>query len=173
MQVSPKDEKTKRLPKICIVIYILTLISALLYFAFTKSTSFADWFNTTVSAKGRQLMAALTAWLPFSLAELLILLIPLLALLLILVAVRHYCASRHDAWVFLGILMSSLCVIGILFVWLFAPGYYATTLDKKLNLQREKSSAQELYQTAELLSDELSALRDEITFLPSGASLMP
>ena len=51
-------------------------------------------------------------------------------------------------------------------MWNFAPGYYGTTLDKKLDLERKKSSADDLYQTAELLRQEIASLEEEIVFLP-------
>jgi hypothetical protein len=64
-------------------------------------------------------------------------------------------------------------MIGVLFVWNFAAGYYGTTLDEKLELKREKRSAEELYNTANALSVTLNELTKEITFLPDGTSLMP
>ena len=63
----------KRLPRVCLVIYALAAISLLLYLCFTKSTKLADWFNQNVSHHPRRVLALLSAWLPFSLAELLIL----------------------------------------------------------------------------------------------------
>ena len=164
---------SKKLPLISIVIYILTLISAILYFAFTQSPAFADWFNSNISNIGRRLMAWISCWFPFSGAELLFFLIIPIIVLLSVIGWKHFCNSNRDALTYVGILLSGLCVVGILFVWNFAAGYYASTLDKKLGLEREKSSANDLYQTAELLADELRELSPAITFLPSGESVMP
>lgn len=164
---------SKKLPRFCIAVYILTLVSAGLYFAFTKSAAFADWFNRTVSPIGRRIFAWITCWFPFSFAELLIVLIPLFFVLLIVIGYKHFCDSNRSALVYAGMLLSGVCIIGIIFVWNFAAGYYGSTLDQKLNLKREKSSAEELYQTAELLSEELAALSEEIIFLEDGTSLMP
>ena len=163
----------RRLPPLCIGIYLLAAVSALLYFLFTRYPRFADWFNLHVSRFGRRLLAWQTNALPFSTAELLLLLIPLFLVLLIVLAARHYTATRRDALIYVGMLISGVLVIAILFVWNFAPGYYGTTLDRKLGLDREKVSGEELYLTAELLSEELHELSEEITFLPSGHSLMP
>lgn len=173
MTEHPTPTARKRLPRACIAIYVLTAISAGLYFAFTKSPEFADWFNQSISAWGRRALAALTSWLPFSLAELLLLSVPLWLVLLIVIGARHYCNSNRDALVYVGILLSIICIVGIIFVWNFAAGYYGTTLDKKLELSREKCSAEELYQTAELLRQEMDALEDEIIFLADGTSMMP
>lgn len=163
----------KKLPRACIAIYICTAISALLYVIFTKNAAFSDWFNLHVSTWGRRALATLTDWLPFSLAEALLLLIPVLLVVLVVIGAKHYCDSNRSALVYVGILCSGVCVVGILFVWNFAAGYYGTTLDQKLELERKKSSAEDLYQTAELLSEELTELSREIVFLPDGTSLMP
>ncbi len=173
MTHSSPTKKNKRLPRTCIAIYILTAISAGLYVAFTANAAFADWFNRNISTYGRRLLALLSAWLPFSLAEALICLLPLLAVVLIVVGYRHFCNTNRDMFVYIGILFSIVCAVGILFVWNFAAGYYGSTLDQKLGLAREKSSADDLYQTAELLRAELDALEDEIVFLEDGTSLMP
>lgn len=163
----------KKLPIVCWGIYALTAVSAILYVLFTQLPSFADWFNRHVSSIGRMLLAYLTNLLPFSLTELLLLLIPLWIVLLVVIAYRHYTDRAHDTLVYVGILFSGICVVAILFVWNFAAGYFGTTLDQKLSLYRQKVSAEELYQTAERLSEELRTLTDEIVFAPDGASVMP
>lgn len=173
MTSKPLTQKRKRLPRVCIAIYILTAVSALLYLAFRMNTEFSDWFNATVSTHGRRLLAALTSWLPFSLAEALFCLIPFFLVLLIAIGYRHYCNTTREMLSYIGILMSGVCVVGIIFVWNFAAGYSGSTLDQKLGLSRDKSSADDLYRTAELLRAELDALENEIIFLEDGSSLMP
>ncbi len=173
MTHQPSQDKIKKLPRVCIPIYILAAVSVILYILFTKSKAFADWFNLNISTWGRRLMAYLSCWIPFSLAEALLLLIPILLILLIAVGCKKYCDSNRSTWVYVGILLSLLSVIGIIFVWNFAAGYYGSTLDQKLELDRQKSSAKELYATAEMLSAEINELSDEIVFLEDGTSLMP
>ncbi len=171
--MSLSTPKNKRLPLLCKIIYAITFLSLCLYFVFTLHADFADWFNQTISPIGRQALAFLSNAIPFSLAEMLILLIPLWLVLLITIAYRHYCDSWKSALTYLGILLSAACIVFNVFVWNFAPGYYGKTLDQKLDLNREKISAQELFETAEMLADELRLLTPEITFLEDGASLMP
>lgn len=165
--------RKRKLPLICKIIYVLTLISAALYITFALSADFADWFNRTVSPIGRATLAYLTNWLPFSIGEMLILLIPFLLIALITLAYRRYSDTWRDAFVYMGTLFSAICVIFILFVWNFAAGYYAPSLDQKLELDRTEVSAEELGETAAHLADEITALHEEITFLSSGESLMP
>lgn len=168
-----KTTEKKRLPLACKIIYLLTLLSAGLYFLFMQSPPLAEWFNRYISQFLRMVFATQTAWIPFSLAEMLILLIPFFIGLMLVIGIRYYCGSNRSLLVYLGILFSILCVIGILFVWLFAPGYYNVPLDQKLELERTKSSAEDLYDTAELLADEIKTLENEIIFLENGRSLMP
>ena len=162
MTSHPQD--VKKLPLICKLLYLIAGISALLYLAFTQSPSFADWFNSRVSFLCRRLLSYLTVWIPFSLAEWLLILIPVFMVTLIVIAKRSYCDSWRSVGVYLGKLSSVLCVIWILFSWNFAPGYYGTTLDQKLSLKREKSSAEDLYRTAEVLRADLEELSKEIVF---------
>ena len=163
----------KKLPLLCTIIYVLTLISALIYVVFTQNPNFSDFFNQNVSTWGRRLLAAITSWLPFSFAELMLCLFPLFMIVLIIIGARRFCDTNHDALVYVGILFSGLCVCWIIFVWNFAAGYYGLSLDQKLNLKREKSSAEDLYQTAQILADELDEVAKEILFLEDGSSMMP
>lgn len=171
--MNTESKTPKKLPRLCLGIYILGGISLILYIAFRLSTPFADLFNRTVGAFCRRLMAYLTVWLPISFAELLLLSLPILLVILIVIAYRHYCDSRRSALVFLGILLSILVSVAILFVWTFAAGYFGTSLSDKLELEREKVSREELSATAAILSDELNTLAKEISFEESGSSTMP
>ena len=167
------SQNKKRLPLICWVIFVLAAVSAGLYIAFRCSPSFADFFNSHISTAVRRGLSHLSVLFPFSVAELLICLLPILLISLIVIAYRRYCDNWHNALVYLGKLLSVIAVIGILFVWSFAPGYFGSTLDKKLGLERKKVSREELIHTATVLAEELNALADEIVFLADGTSLMP
>ena len=171
MVVNVKKKPT--LPFVCRVLLVIAGVSAVVYVGFLLNADFAEWFNRTVSPVFRFLLAKLTLVLPFSLAELCLLLLPPLVILLIVIAYRHYCDSWRHVLVFLGILASGICTVFIAFVWTFAAGYYGHTLDEKLDLEREKVDTDALYDTALLLSDAVRDLNDELLFLPDGSSLMP
>ena len=168
-----KTNKKTRLPIACIVIFALTVISAGLYIAFRVNVPFADAFNRTVSSFGRMFMAKLTGWIPFSVAEMLLLLSPVILITVIVIGAKRHCATSREMWIYIACIVSVVCMVFNLFVWNFAPGYNALSLDKKLELERKPVSAQELLHTADLLLEELIALEEEILFLPSGASRMP
>ncbi|MBQ5833576.1 MAG: DUF3810 domain-containing protein [Clostridia bacterium] len=168
-----KSNTPKKLPRVCLGIYLLGALSLILYLAFRLCVPFADFFNGTVGAFCRRLMAYLTVWIPFSFAELLLLSLPILLILLIVLAYRRYCDSRRSVLVFLGILLSLLLSVAILFVWTFAAGYFGTPLAEKLELERKKVSKEELSKTASILADDLNTLSDAISFSDSGSSTMP
>lgn len=168
------NRKQPRLPLACKVIYLLFAICLLLYLFFTINAQFADQFNAHVSLWGRRLLSYLTVWIPFSLAECLLLSLPILLAALIVIAVKRYSHSWRAAGVYIGKLAAVLCSIGILFVLCFAPGYYGTTLDKKLGLERRAVSAAELTATATWLAEELATVSQDLTFTSaSSSSVMP
>ena len=171
--MSNPNATPRRLPLASKIIFAFTALSGALYLSFVLFPAFADFFNGNVSPLFRFLLAKLTGWLPFSLAEMAILLIPAAVVLLVVIAYRHYCGSWKNTFVYLGILLSAACIVLNLFVWTFAAGYHGRTLDEKIGLERKPVSAAELEKTAEILAGELNALSEEISYLPSGASVMP
>lgn len=169
----PVDPKYERLPRICLVTYGVALFSLVIYIIACLSPAFADFFNQNVSSVLRSLFNLLTAWIPFSLGEACVwLLIPALVFSLIL-AVRHYCDTWKSALVFLGMLVSVLSVLFSLFVLNFATGYRGRGLDEKLGLDRQSVSADELYETAELLREHINRETESILYTEEGFSHMP
>ena len=169
-------EPNNKQPKIsvfCKVLYGLAAVCFVLYFLFVRIPAFADWFNRHISNIGRQILSFLTVWLPFSVAELFLWFSPVL-LFLIIYRIHHiFSKSAKATGVFFGRLGAAICLIAILFVLCFAPGYYGTTLDRKLGLERKPVSAEELYQTALLLSEKINALAPEFDALDSGSTILP
>ncbi len=169
----PVDPKYERLPRICLVTYGVAFISLIIYIIAGVSPAFADFFNQNVSSVLRSLFNLLTAWIPFSLGEACVwLLIPALVISLIL-AIRRYCDTWKSALVFLGMLFSVLSVLFSLFVLNFATGYRGTGLDEKLGLDRQAVSADELYDTAELLREHINRETENILYTEGGFSHMP
>ena len=123
---------------------------------------------------GRRVLSYLTVWIPFSLAEGLLIALPVLVVALIVVAAKKYSHSWRAAGVYAGRLLSVLCAVGILFVLCFAPGYSGTTLDHKLGLDRKPVSAGELESTARWLTGELASVSQNLIFTSAeSSSVMP
>ena len=163
----------KRLPRACVVLFILAGISLLIYAAAMLWTPFADFFSRYPGALIRGLLAHLTSWIPFSLAEAMLLLLPVALFFLIRTAVKHYSDSWHDTFVYMGILLSVASLLITLLFCGFGTGYYGSTLDQKLGLDRQEVSAEELKYTAEILSDAVSEQAEQVLFRQQSFSVMP
>ena len=168
-----KEIKKPRLPIACTVIFALTAITVGLYIAFRVNTNFADAFNRTVSPVGRMIMATLTGWIPFSFAEMLLLLSPVILVTVIAIGAKHHCETARQMWIYVACIFCVVCMVFNVFVWNFAPGYNAYSLDQKLELERKPVSADELAATADILLEELKILEKDILFTETGASRMP
>ncbi|MBQ9150782.1 MAG: DUF3810 domain-containing protein [Clostridia bacterium] len=169
----PVDPKYERLPVVCWVLYGLAAVCVVLYMIMMNSVAFADWFNGTVSAFLRTAFAALTSWIPFSVGELVIWMIPLTLFLVLRHAIRRRCDTWRTALVYVGILMSVVVTLFSVLVLNFAAGYRGSTLDEKLELDREKVSAEELYDTAVILIEAINRETAEIEFYKDDFSIMP
>ena len=155
-----------------VVIFFLTLVSLVLFIIVNCSTSFADFFNYYMTAPFRAFITTMTSWIPFSLAEMAIISIPLWATVLIVYAIKESKKGTKSAVKYLCGIISALCVIFMTFVWTYSSGYHTTTIDKKLEIDREKISATELYETANWLTDNINALAPKILYGEDGASIM-
>ncbi len=169
----PVDPKYERLPLFSYILYGLAGVSLVLYIVMMNSVAFADWFNTTISAGLRTLFAALTSWIPFSVGEAVIWLSPLLLFLVLRHAIRRRCDTWRTAAVYVGILLSVVATLFSVFVLNFAAGYRASPLDEKLELDRRKVSAEELYDTTVILIDCINRETAEVGFSEGGFSAMP
>lgn len=167
------EAKYERMPRVCLFLYGLAAVSLILYILMMNSVPFADGFNATVGAFMRSALALLTSWIPFSLGEAVILLLPLALFLVLRHAVRHYCGSWRAAAVYVGILLSVAVTLFSSFTFTFAAGYRGTTLDRKLELERTPVSARELYDTAVILIDNINRETAEVEFEKDGFSVMP
>ena len=161
-------------PKICIVFYIVALIALILHIGACCSESFADFLIKYPCAAIRFINAKITGWIPFSFAEMIIILIPLIFITLIVVGV--VVSKKGTNRQYIGLMASLLAAISFLyssFVLTLAPGYKGSTLDEKLDLAADSVTAEELYDTASYLTDKINELVDKINFDPDGFSVMP
>ncbi|MBR2612419.1 MAG: DUF3810 domain-containing protein [Clostridia bacterium] len=155
-----------------LVSLVLFLISALCLLLFVLSPTVADVINDTVAQAVRLALAKITSLLPFSLAELLICLSPVLVTLLIILYVRRVHTRSGARRFFLNIL-AVILLVASLYVFTIGAGYHTTRLDDKMGLVREKIEKEELLAVAEHLHEALLSDLDEITFAENGASQMP
>ncbi len=171
-------EKTMLLLKkhvsiVAICCLAFSVLTAILYTFAVAFPSFADFFQNSVAKFLRFLFAKLSNIFPFSLAELLLLLVPMalivvIAYFIVLIS-RYHTRAVRPLLSFFSACLAFYC----LFVWMFGIGCHTTPIEKKIGLDRELISVQELRTTAFVLVKEINALTPKIAFAPSGSSVMP
>lgn len=162
-----------KLPKYSIVLFAIAGFSILIYAAAVAFTPFADFFSRYPGAAVRAILAYLTSWIPFSLAECMVLFLPVVIFFTIRAAIKKYSDTWRDTAVYVGILLSVASVFLSIFALGFGPAYHTTTLDKKLGLDRREVSVEELYNTALILAGKVNEEAEHLTFRHKNFSVMP
>ena len=158
-------------PRVAKVYFALAAVAFICRSLCKISTPFADFFVRYVAGGVRFLMTSVSNILPFSIAEIFILLIPIVFVFLVLVGVR-VSKSRERSASFAILLVSILALIYFLFVFTYATGYQKSTIDKSFSFKANEVSVEDLSATADWLTSEAMALCDEELFADKG-SLMP
>lgn len=164
----------KSAPMVCKGFWIAAGVAGILHILSGFSPAIADFIMRYPNSIWRWTAAKLTTWIPFSLAELLIISIPVL--LVSLISLGIYVSVKGTNKQYIRLMAGLLSVIAYFytaFVLTLAPGYKGTTLDQKMELNRNTVSGEELYQTGVWLNNEITPLLDQIAFLPASASYMP
>ena len=68
-KTSEDEARTLRIPRFALIFYAIAAASGVLFVIFLCSEKFADFFNRYISSFVRGVLAHLTSWIPFSLAE--------------------------------------------------------------------------------------------------------
>lgn len=164
-RLSPSEEGIRRrFPLFVKIFYAVFGLSLLLYAGFLRSEAFADFFNRHISSVVRAILAYLTGWLPFSFAEYLLLLLPVILFVLARYGIRYYVDSWHNVLIYCASVVSVAAIIFSVFILGFAPAYRGRTLDEKLAIERRDVSAEELYETALILSEAVGRESEAIRY---------
>ena len=124
-------------PKASLVIFIIFIIAAAIHVSCLLSENFADFYNQKIGSAVRALLAHLTSWIPFSIAETIIICIPVLILILIYVSLRSVKKSDKDGVRCIVALVSVLSLLYSIFVFGYGMGYHGTSLASKLGLEEK------------------------------------
>ena len=160
-------------PVFSIVVFCLTLLSLIIYIITLNSVKFADFFNYNITSIVRHVMALSTSFIPFSTAELFILLSPVILGLLIFAIVKRAKRGKKASVRFLMIIISLICYLFISFVWTYSSGFHTTPLDKQLDLNKKAPTKDELLQSTELVIEKLNELSGKIEYSEDGSSTSP
>ena len=161
------------MPVPAIVMIALAILSGIIHLISVLSEGFADFFNLKIASAFRFIFAKITGILPFSFAEVLIVLLPVWITIIIIIAVNKVKQDKKRQIRFLSSVFAVITFFYSSFVMTFATAYRGTPLENKLSLEREKLSARDIYVTAEAIKAQLDSLRGEIEYLESGFSIMP
>ena len=163
----------RRLPVFAFVLYGIAVAALAVLVAARLSPAFADTFNRYVGAVVRGALAHLTGWIPFSLGEAMVIFLPVAAVFMIVRACRKYSDSWRSVFVYLGSVLSVVSLLFSVFVFGFRTGYYGTTVDEKLGLDRSVVSPEELYYTAATLAAHVNSEAENVKYQYNDFSVMP
>ena len=157
--------------KICILISFLCLI---IHIISINVPAFADAVTYSIGSFVRFTLAKLTAWLPFSFAELLIISIPLWMFLLIFFAIKATKSEKPYAYArYVSFLLCIILSVYSSFVLTLGTSYHGKTLDEKMGITTRAVSADELYDTALILIDGAEKELENVYFKYGSSSVMP
>ena len=163
----------RKVPLFSKILLGIAAFCGILYILFLNIPAFSDFFNKHISPFIRGALSYLTTWIPFSLAEMLLILVPVIVVIIVGIGVKKYCDSWRNVGVFCVIMLSIASYIFSTYTLGFVPAYHGSTLDKKMELDKQKVSADELYETAAILSAELAKEAEYVIFNGDGFSVMP
>ena len=173
IQIDEPAPPVHHLPRFSKILFIISGFSLIIFIAAIIWPGFADFFNRYPGAFIRGLLAHLTNWIPFSLAEAMLIMLPVAIIFLMRIAIKKYSDTWHNTWVYVGILLSCASIFFSTFALGFGTGYRGSTVDKKLGIDTENITAEELYATARILADHINAESKNITFRYKNFSVMP
>ena len=171
-------EKLKKIikeycPPVSLALFIFAVVAAVVQLISELSVPFSDFFNRYIGSFFRGLMAMLTNLLPFSLAECIIVSLPLLFVVIIVLCVKRVHRSTRSGTRYLVGLASVVAVMYSMFVMTTAVAYNGSTLSAKLGLEQRPVSVEELRLTAEYMIERMDEELDEINFRYGSSSVMP
>jgi len=155
------------------MMYVLALISIVLHVSFYASAEFADFFNQTFGAFVRGILAAITNWLPFSLAETVLVSVPIVLVVLLIYVFKIPSEDVRMMRRYTFAVVSVICYIYSVFVIGFASSYRGESLTVKLELDQVSVTPAELDFTAREIYSEIEELLPEVTFKYASSSVMP
>lgn len=162
----------RNIPTPALVLFAVFLLMLLIKGVASLSVGFADFFNRYISAVFRALLAYLTALLPFSLAETVILCaLPVAVIYLVWCVTVAAKKSKLTRQVF--VLLALLCYLGSSFFLTYGIGYNASPLEEKMELDVHDLSVEELTVACVETITELRALEPQITRAANGTAKLP
>ncbi len=157
-------------------ILIFVFLGALAVYIVSRFVPAFAEFWTRYPAQGiRFIMAKLTGWIPFSVVECLILSLPVIfaAYITASTVATKKDESNSTFYKWIRPMVSVVLIIFSLFLSMFGPAYGRFRLSENLGIEQKDVSADELVETASIITERVSAELENVNFDHIGASVMP
>lgn len=155
---------------VLILVFLLALGVDALY---KVSMPFATALHRTLGAAIRAVLATLTSWIPFSFAEGLLLVSPVLVFMICFTLVRRFRVSLAKGIRYFVGFLSMISLVFSVLIFGYDAGYYSEGVEKQVGIEREDLSAEQLYETAHLLIEEIKKDIDAVPYPKDTYSAMP
>lgn len=154
---------------------LVFLFSVLVYIISRLSPAFAEVWTRYPSFWLKYLFAKTTSIFSFSLAECLLLSVPILVIAYLTASwgSMNKASKPADFYKWLLPLICAVLLIVSTFFLAFGPSFFRYPLEHNLSLEKKDVSAEELYDTAVKLSAEMDEILGEVNFKYGGSSIMP
>ena len=156
-----------------IAIALILLIFAALHISFSMIGGFAEIYNRTAGAFFRIVPEKLSAWIPFSIAEFLLIVSPLILSVVLFAIINSSRKAKQRITVILLALSVLICAIYGSFVLTFSAGYLSDTIEQKASLERRKVTKDKLIGAMEYLTKQLNELSDSLYFTQDSGTRIP
>lgn len=176
MDLNKKTKKfrlTEYVPVWCIVLLAIAAIAAIIEIVARNNIALADLINDTSGRVIRLALAKMTSWIPFSLAETLVIFSPMVVVIIVALVSSAGRRSTKALVRLVAMMLSLISVIYSSFIFGYGTGYYGKGIDEKLGFERKDVSAQELYDTALKLLSGAKAELDDVLYPQKTYSSMP
>lgn len=155
------------------ILYTVGGLSLIVYLIAVLNEDFANFMSRYFGAPFRATLAFISGIVPFSIAEIIVILLIPAFVALFIVANKYFSGSWRSILVFSGKILSIAVVLVILYTLGFGTGYYTSTLDKRLGIEKSPVSTEELRDTARRLTELVNAEAEGIVYGDDGFSIMP
>lgn len=153
--------------------FAIATVAAAVHVISALSPTFSDFFNRYIGSVVRGALALLTGILPFSLAETVVILLPIIFIAVVASSVRAASKSVDSG---IRRIISMACALSLLysfFVFTTVVGYNGTPLSSKLGLDERPVSTDELRYAAEYMINKMNEELGDVTYAYGEGSVMP
>ncbi len=159
-------------PKLFFAALSLALLALAVRIVCRVNPTFADFFVRYIAGGVRFLMASVSNIIPFSIAEIIVMLSPFILAFLIYLSVR-FSRDKRKAFRYAVIIISIIALLYFLFVFTFATGYHTSPIADDFDLTATEITPTELKNTALWLAEEAGKYVEDFEYIDGKKTQMP